>query len=114
MGRKQIRDICIQHEFPLETCNQNTNIVRKCIASGFFMNSAELQYEGQCETTVYKKLVQFHPSSSLFQHKPSYVIFNELIKTNKLYIRELSVVDPEWLHEIAPEYFRKHRLSNKT
>ena len=46
----------------------------------------------------------------MFQSKPEVVIFTELMATQKSYIRDLSLVDANWLMEDQPEYFRKHRL----
>jgi hypothetical protein len=34
-----------------------------------------------------RQLVQIHPSSVLFNSKPSCVLFNELVKTSKTYMR---------------------------
>ena len=53
--------------------------------------------------------VSIHPSSVMFSTKPEVVIFNELIATQKSYIRDLSLVDASWLLKDQPEYFRLHR-----
>ena len=45
----------------------------------------------------------------MFSTKPEVVIFNELIATQKSYIRDLSLVDASWLLKDQPEYFRLHR-----
>lgn len=59
----------------------------------------------------YKTLVEgtpvyIHPSSSLFNHNPEWVIYHELVLTTKEYMREVLAVDPKWLVEMAPTYFR--------
>ncbi|KAL4665458.1 hypothetical protein H8959_000077 [Pygathrix nigripes] len=51
--------------------------------------------------------VAIHPSSVLFHCKPACVVYTELLYTNKCYMRDLCVVDAEWLYEAAPEYFRR-------
>ena len=57
-----------------------------------------------------KKQVNIHPSSALFQYKPSCVIYNELVQTSKCYIRDLCVVDQEWLTDLAPADFKSIHL----
>ena len=58
-----------------------------------------------------RNIVQIHPSSVLFNSKPSCVLFNELVKTNKTYVRDVSVISASWLLEQNPAYF-KSKLKN--
>ncbi|KAK2146555.1 hypothetical protein LSH36_600g01084 [Paralvinella palmiformis] len=110
--KKQLKEICTRQQLPVESCGQDTTAIRKCLCAGFFMNAAELQKEGQYVTVSSRKPVSIHPSSSIFQCKPAYVIYNELIQTSKCYMRDLSVVDADWLYDVAPSYFRR-KLSKK-
>ena len=48
-----------------------------------------------------KQTAFIHPSSSLFRSNPSCVIYNELVKTNKCYMRDLCVVDPDWIADFV-------------
>ncbi|XP_062572851.1 ATP-dependent RNA helicase DHX33-like [Saccostrea cucullata] len=108
--RKQLYDICERMEFPIKSCKNDTTIIRKCLAHGFFMNAAELQKDGSEYTSLSsRKTVSIHPSSVLFRCKPAYVIYNELVQTTKCYMRDLCVVDPDWLYEAAPVYFKKKK-----
>ena len=52
-----------------------------------------------------------HPSSVLFKgsgaaSKPSYIVFHELVRTSKLYVRTVSAIDGAWLAELAPRFFK--------
>ena len=56
----------------------------------------------------------FHNISSRENHQSlkeaigishSYIIFNELIRTNKLYARNVSVIEGEWLSEFGARVF---------
>ena len=47
-----------------------------------------------------------HPSSALFQRQPDWVIYHELILTTKEYMREVCVIEPKWLTELAPRFFK--------
>ncbi len=110
--RRQLHEICVKQKLPLKSCGRDTTAIRKCLTVGFFMNTAELQKEGQYISLASRKGVAIHPSSCLFQHKPAYVIYSELVQTSKCYMRLVCVVDAEWLYDVAPEYFRKKRLSH--
>lgn len=47
-----------------------------------------------------------HPTSIYFQNSklPEYVVFQELIETNKLYMKGVTTIDPEWLSKLCPQY----------
>ena len=47
-----------------------------------------------------------HPSSCLFENLPMWVIYFELVLTSKEYMRNLIEIDPKWLLEIAPHYYK--------
>ncbi|XP_064595084.1 ATP-dependent RNA helicase DHX33-like [Liolophura sinensis] len=108
--RKQLREISVRLELPLQSCGLDTTSIRKCLSMGLFLNSAELQKEGEYCTLTNRKTVAIHPSSALFRCKPAYVIFSELLQTSKCYMRDLCVIDPDWLHEAAPMYFKRKKM----
>ncbi|KAM9333838.1 ATP-dependent RNA helicase DHX33 isoform 2-T2 [Pholidichthys leucotaenia] len=108
----QLREICLKLNLKLESCGSDTGNVRRCLAHGMFINAAELQPDGSYLTLDTHQPVAIHPSSVLFQAKPAYVVFNELLHTSRCYMRDLCLVDADWLLEAAPEYFgRKLHLS---
>jgi len=105
--RAQLRGLCEQSNIPLIACGRdNTAAIRKAFASGFFMNAAELNPRDPREFQTLvppKQTAIIHPSSALFRANPSAVIYNELVKTNKCYMRDVLVVDPAWLTELVPK-----------
>ncbi|XP_068950257.1 ATP-dependent RNA helicase DHX33 isoform X3 [Petaurus breviceps papuanus] len=105
--RAQLRDICVKMAMPIESSRADTGNVRRCLAHGLFMNTAELQPDGTYVTVDTRQPVSIHPSSVLFHCKPACVTYNELLSTNKCYMRDLCVVDADWLYDAAPEYFRR-------
>ncbi|XP_026564483.1 ATP-dependent RNA helicase DHX33 [Pseudonaja textilis] len=105
--RAQLRDICIKLSIPLESSRSDTWAVRRCLAYSLFMYTAELQPDGTYATTDTHQPVAIHPSSVLFHCKPACVAYNELLHTSKCYMRDLCVVDADWLYDAAPEYFRR-------
>ena len=109
--RGQLREICIKQNFVMKSCGKDTSMVRECLSNGFYMNVAELQKDGHYRTVASKRHVWIHPSSVLFGMKPTVLVYNEFIHTDRSYIRDLSVVDADWLYQIAPEYFRRKLIS---
>ena len=69
--------------------------LQKSIAQGFFKNAAELHPAGSYRSLGSNQDVQIHPSSCLFQCKPAYVIFDELIRTIKCYMCDLCVCNQQ-------------------
>ncbi|XP_056451575.1 ATP-dependent RNA helicase DHX33-like [Gadus chalcogrammus] len=103
----QLREICLKLNMKLESCGSDTVSVRRCLAHGMFVNAAELQPDGSYVALDSHQSVAVHPSSVLFQAKPAYVVFNELLHTSRCYMRDLCLVDAEWLVDAAPEYFSR-------
>lgn len=103
----QLREICLKLNLKLESCGSETGNVRHCLAHGMFINAAELQLDGSYLALDTHQPVSIHPSSVLFQAKPAYVVFNELLHTSRCYMRDLCLVDADWLLDAAPEYFAR-------
>uniref|UniRef100_A0A1A8NA93 ATP-dependent RNA helicase DHX33 n=1 Tax=Nothobranchius pienaari TaxID=704102 RepID=A0A1A8NA93_9TELE len=101
----QLREIFLKLNLKLESCGSDTGRVRRCFAHGMFLNAAELQLDGSYLALNTHQPVAIHPSSVLFQSKPAYVVFNELLHTSRCYMRDLCLVDADWLLDAAPEYF---------
>ncbi|CEO95545.1 unnamed protein product (mitochondrion) [Plasmodiophora brassicae] len=77
--------------------------IRRCLITGMFLNVAILQPDGSYRTHT-KQVVSLHPTSSLFpkRPKPTCVLFTELIRTTKVYMRTVSEIDHAWVHECTP------------
>merc|ERR1711931_213394 len=103
--RTQIRELCIRLNLPIRSCGNNFSLVRKSMSYGLFLNSAELQKNGVYLTILQKQEVRIHPSSVLFNLKPAFVVFNEVMETTKRYMRNITVVDPAWLVDASPTSF---------
>ncbi|KAF3836991.1 hypothetical protein F7725_004455 [Dissostichus mawsoni] len=67
-------------------------------------NVAHLERTGHYLTVKDNQVVQLHPSTVL-DHKPEWVLYNEFVLTSKNYIRTCTDVKPEWLVKIAPQYY---------
>ena len=76
------------------------------MCSGFFFHAARKDPQEGYKTVVEQTPVFIHPSSALFQRQPDWVIYYELVLTSKEYMREVCAIDPKWLPEFAPRFFR--------
>ncbi|KAI0230508.1 hypothetical protein L0F63_000481 [Massospora cicadina] len=92
----------------------DTSPIRKAITSGFFYNSAKLQKGGESYRTVKQGLtVHIHPNSSQFERKPQWVLYFELVLTTKEFMRQVMPIDPKWLLELAPHFYKTHELEDE-
>lgn len=46
--------------------------------------------------------VFLHSSSVLRKSAPEWVVYQELYETNKIYMRNVTAIEPEWLPKFAP------------
>jgi pre-mRNA-splicing factor ATP-dependent RNA helicase DHX16 len=42
----------------------------------------------------------------MFKQTPKIVVFHETVLTTKEYMRSIIEVKPEWLHEVAPDFYK--------
>lgn len=47
-----------------------------------------------------------HPSSALFNRNPEWLVYHELILTTREYCHNVTAVEPKWLVEVAPQFFK--------
>lgn len=112
--RDQLAKLCDRVEVTVSTCG-STNLIpiQKAITAGFFPNAARLQRGGDSYRTVKNgQSVYLHPSSTLFEVNPRWVIYFELVLTSKEYMRSNMPLQAEWLVEVAPHYYKKKDLES--
>nr|XP_010917350.1 pre-mRNA-splicing factor ATP-dependent RNA helicase DEAH10 isoform X2 [Elaeis guineensis]XP_010917351.1 pre-mRNA-splicing factor ATP-dependent RNA helicase DEAH10 isoform X2 [Elaeis guineensis]XP_029119434.1 pre-mRNA-splicing factor ATP-dependent RNA helicase DEAH10 isoform X2 [Elaeis guineensis]XP_029119435.1 pre-mRNA-splicing factor ATP-dependent RNA helicase DEAH10 isoform X2 [Elaeis guineensis] len=101
----QIQGHVQQMGLSLSSCGDDMLQFRRCLTTSFFLNAALKQPDGSYRAMSSSQTVQIHPSSVLFRTRPECIIFNELVRTNQNYVRNLTRVDPLWLPELAPQYY---------
>ncbi|RYQ89286.1 hypothetical protein Ahy_B09g096006 isoform A [Arachis hypogaea] len=87
--RKQLLTIMDKYKLDVVSAGKNFTKIRKAITAGFFFHAARKD-----------------PQEALFQRQPDWVIYHELVMTTKEYMREVTVIDPKWLVELAPRFFK--------
>lgn len=80
--------------------------MRRAITSGYFRHAAKKDPQEGYKTLVEGTPVFIHPSSSLFNRQPEWLIYHELVLTTKEYCREVTAIEPKWLSEVAPNFFK--------
>ncbi|AES62983.1 ATP-dependent RNA helicase DHX8 [Medicago truncatula] len=104
--RKQLLSIMDKYKLDIVSAGKNFSKIRKAITAGFFFHAARKDPQEGYRTLVENQPVYIHPSSALFQRQPDWVIYHELVMTTKEYMREVTVIDPKWLVELAPRFFK--------
>ena len=111
--RDQLEGLMERAEVELKSDPTETVGIRKAIISGYFYHVARLsQSAGLYKTVKRQQSVQIHPNSSLFEEKPKWVLYHELVMTSKEYMRNVIEVEPKWLVEIAPHYYKEDEIED--
>ena len=82
------------------------------ICSGFFFHAAKKDPQEGYKTLVEGTPVFVHPSSSLFQHQPDYLVYHELVLTSKEYMREVRVTPTTFFASISMTASRRDDIHN--
>lgn len=61
-----------------------------------------------------QQAVSIHPTSSLFEQTPRWVIYFELVYTTKEYMRQIVEIESKWLLEVAPHYYKAKEIEDTT
>ncbi|CAN7032545.1 unnamed protein product [Brassica rapa subsp. trilocularis] len=104
--RKQLLSIMDKHKLDVVSAGKNFTKIRKAITAGFFFHGARKDPQEGYRTLVENQPVYIHPGSALFQRQPDWVIYHDLVMTTKEYMRQVTVIDPRWLVELAPRFFK--------
>lgn len=77
--RKQLVGIMDRYSHDIVSCGKNYNRVRRAIVSGFFRNAAKKDpQEGYKTLAEGSSTVYIHPSSSLYQRQPEFLVYHEV------------------------------------
>ncbi|KAL7642303.1 UNVERIFIED_CONTAM: hypothetical protein RMT77_006864 [Armadillidium vulgare] len=106
--RNRIKKFYTNFNRSLNTSEGGVDPICRCITAGMFPNAAYLHYSGVYKTVRGNESLYIHPSSVLYdQQQPQWVLFGEVIHTNKTYMKDLTVIEESWLTEIAPHFYEK-------
>ncbi|XP_043260879.1 probable ATP-dependent RNA helicase DHX35 isoform X1 [Colletes gigas] len=109
--RMQMHSMMKRLSIPLISCNGNVQQILKCITAGLFPKAAYLHYTGVYKTVRGNRDLYIHPTSCLYTlQQPQWLLFCEVLQTNKTYMKDITVIQPEWLLELAPHFYERTSL----
>ena len=98
--------ISLRYKHDILSAGRDYNLVRRAICSGFFRHAAKKDPQEGYKTLVEGTPVYIHPSSALFNRAPEWLVYHELILTTREYCHNVTAVEPKWLVEVAPQFFK--------
>jgi len=104
--RKQLLGIMDRHKLDIVSCGRTFKRVQQAVVSGFFRNAAKKDPQEGYKTQVDQQVAYVHPNSSLFNRQPEWIIYHEITLTTREYMREITAIEPKWLVEFAPRFFK--------
>ena len=91
------------HQLPSES---DPVQIRRALVTGLFPHAARRQHSGAYRVMATGLEVKLHPSSVLHGKAPECIVFNEVIKTTRQYVRGITKIESSWLPELAPFFFK--------
>ena len=86
--------------------------ILKSVASGMIQNLCYRNRFGNYSSPKVDRIT-IHPSSLFFNRQPQFIIATEIIETTKLFARNVTEINPDWIKEIAPNFhIEKKRRSS--
>ncbi|KAJ1333698.1 ATP-dependent RNA helicase DHX8/PRP22 [Microdochium nivale] len=104
--REQLIKIMSRYRHSVSSCGNDSTKVRRALCSGFFRNTARKDPHEGYKTQIEGTPVYLHPSSALFGKQAEWVIYHELVLTSKEYMHYTTAIEPKWLTEVAPTFFK--------
>ncbi|VDN06380.1 unnamed protein product [Thelazia callipaeda] len=103
--RNQLLSFMMRCDIPLKSCRDNgVKPILRCLVKGLFSQAAYYHFSGDYVTVRDEYHLQLYKKSAIMYRKefPKWVIFSEVLQDS---IRDVSVIEPEWLYQLAPEYY---------
>ncbi|KAI8451970.1 hypothetical protein BY996DRAFT_3485629 [Phakopsora pachyrhizi] len=74
-----------------------------------------MKEDGSYQTCNGGNILYVHPSSVMFNRKPEtgFVIFHDITETKKKFMRDLTVVERDWLIEVAGHYYQYNKKTKQ-
>ncbi|KII65040.1 putative pre-mRNA-splicing factor ATP-dependent RNA helicase DHX16 [Thelohanellus kitauei] len=110
--REQLSRLMEHVEVELTSNPTDSVSIRKCVTAGYFFHTARMTVQPMYKTVKHNQSVSIHPTSSLFDFPPKWVVYHELVLTTKEYMRNVSSIECEWLLEVAPHYYQEKDIDD--
>eukprot|EP00179_Madagascaria_erythrocladioides_P008263 CAMPEP_0198325014 /NCGR_PEP_ID=MMETSP1450-20131203/12870_1 /TAXON_ID=753684 ORGANISM="Madagascaria erythrocladiodes, Strain CCMP3234" /NCGR_SAMPLE_ID=MMETSP1450 /ASSEMBLY_ACC=CAM_ASM_001115 /LENGTH=722 /DNA_ID=CAMNT_0044028855 /DNA_START=33 /DNA_END=2201 /DNA_ORIENTATION=+ len=105
--RGQLLDVLKEQDVNMVSCGSDWDVVRKAVCASYFTQAARMKGIGEYINMRTGVVCQIHPTSALYGlgFTPDYVVYHELIYTQKEYMSCVTAVDPIWLAEMGPMFY---------
>ncbi|EUB62072.1 putative pre-mRNA-splicing factor ATP-dependent RNA helicase mog-4 [Echinococcus granulosus] len=87
--------------------------IRKALTAGFFYHTARFTGNGY-KTVKHQHTIHPHPNSALAEQQPRWVLYHELVFTTREFMRQVTEIEPRWLTEVAPHYYKSTEIEEAT
>jgi len=98
--------------FSLKSSEDDIEAILRCIATGFFSNVAQRQQNSTYKAIRNHEILTLHPTSILTTVYPEWILYYEIVKTGKFYMRDCIEIDYRWLVELAPHFYQDNKAKN--
>lgn len=113
--REQLASLMERVEIELKSDPTDSVAIRKSFTAGYFYHVARLSKDGGSYKTIKSnQTVLIHPNSALFEEKPRWLLYHELVLTSKEFMRQCIEIEGKWLIEVAPHYYKNHEIEDST
>eukprot|EP00730_Choanoeca_flexa_P015411 TRINITY_DN7072_c0_g1_i1.p2 TRINITY_DN7072_c0_g1~~TRINITY_DN7072_c0_g1_i1.p2 ORF type:complete len:700 (+),score=155.52 TRINITY_DN7072_c0_g1_i1:57-2156(+) len=103
---RQLRKTLRRFKIEMISSQGDSDAILKCVVKGFFANAARRHMDGSYRSVRGNQVLEIHPSSVLHTEKqPAYLVYNDVLLTSANYMRDVSMVQPHWLSDLAPHYY---------
>ncbi|XP_077577302.1 pre-mRNA-splicing factor ATP-dependent RNA helicase DHX16 [Stigmatopora nigra] len=109
--RDQLEGLMERIEVEMVSSQGDAMPIRKAVTAGYFYHTARLS-KGGYRTVKHQQTVYTHPSSSLFEEQPRWLIYHELVMTTKEFMRQVVEIESGWLLEVAPHYYKSKEVED--
>ena len=112
---EEIKEILIKMNINIKRSVENDGEdILKCFLKGYQMNIAKRQIDSSyLNINSPNQKLFIHPSSVLYTILPEYIIYDEIIFSDKLYMKNISVIKKEWINEVCEIKLKDDLNENK-
>ncbi len=94
------QDICVLPPEQKNSVEARYAGIHRAILSGFLSNIAVLREKNMYRATRGREVMIF-PGSALFNKNPAWIVATEMVKTSRLFARNVGRIDPAWLEDLG-------------
>ena len=110
--RHLLKRYLVHFGVPMRSCKDDAVPVLKCLVKGYFANSAQIQPDGGYKTIRGDQRLRIHQSSIVHSEAIPWIVFDEVVQREEVYIHNVSAVKPTWIQEAAPHFYQFQSLSH--